>query len=94
MVRSLKNQTLRVAQDPSVKQAAMKLFWASDEFRKAYAEWMLAAESESPKKLEALNAAEKTIDEARAALNDAELRVRKRLAGDGEPTFVDPSDAF
>lgn len=67
----------KLAKDPAVKEAATRLFWASDDFRRAYTEWMFARDQESGAKLEALAAAERQIDDAKRALSD----VQGRLAG-------------
>lgn len=73
--------------DPEVRMAALKLFRASDDFRRAYAEWTAAPEAAS-KARRRISEAEQSIDRARLELGEAQRRAREHL--DGPPKTFDP----
>lgn len=73
--------------DPEVRMAALKLFRANDDFRRAYAEWTAAPEAGASARRR-ISEAERSIDQARMELGEAQRRAREHL--DGPPKSFDP----
>lgn len=73
--------------DAEVRTAVLKLYQASDEFRRAYADWMSAPATEAERRLRRVGEAERHIDQARHDLVEAELRARGL---DTPPKTFDP----
>ena len=73
--------------DPEVRMAALKLFRANDDFRRAYAEWTAAPEA-GTRARRRISEAEQSIDRARLELGEAQRRAREHL--DAPPKSFDP----
>lgn len=74
--------------DPEVRMAALKLFRASDDFRRAYAEWTAAPEAAGGKARRRISEAEQSIDRARLELGEAQRRARGHV--EAPPKTFDP----
>ena len=68
-----------MAVDPEVREAALRLFRASDDFRQAYVAWTSASGPEAPTRQRRLSDAERSIDRARAELGEAQRRAREHV---------------
>lgn len=67
--------------DPEVRMAALKLFRANDDFRRAYADWTKAPEDQAAARRRVISEAERGIDRARQELGEAQRRARAHLEG-------------
>ena len=65
-----------IAMDAEVRTAALRLFRANDDFRRAYADWTTAPEGDAAARRRQIREAEASIDQARMALGEAERRAR------------------
>lgn len=70
--------------DPEVRMAALKLFRASDAFRRAYADWTTAPEPDAAVHQRMLREAELSMDRAKMELGEAERRAREQMQGPGQ----------
>lgn len=69
--------------DPEIRVAALRLFRASDEFRRAYAAMATAPGPQADEARRRVGEAERTMDEARRELSLAERRAREHGGGPG-----------
>lgn len=67
--------------DPEVRLAALKLFRANDDFRRAYMDWTAAPEDEAAARRRTIREAENSIDHARRELGEAQRRAREHVEG-------------
>ena len=65
--------------DPEVRMAALKLFQASDEFRRAYADWSAASGKDAASRRRTVSEAERSMDRARMELGEAQRRAQEHL---------------
>ena len=68
-----------VAMDPEVRMAALKLFRASDDFRRAYADWTTASGQDAATRRRIVSEAERSIDRARMELGEAQRRAQEHV---------------